>query len=56
MQTQITKSEINTKLREAQNAMWALEDIVFSRSEILKITGILQGKKFSLEEIEAEGN
>jgi hypothetical protein len=38
-------SEKNKLIREAQLAMWKLEDIVLTRSEILKITGFLQGKK-----------
>lgn len=34
----------NHKLREAQNAIWDLQGIL-TQSEILKITGFLQGKK-----------
>jgi hypothetical protein len=43
-------AERNHLLREAQKALWDLEDIVMSRSEILKITGYLQGKKIFSEE------
>ncbi len=51
MQTQIKKSEINKKLREAQNAMWALEDDgILTREEILKVTGMLQSKKVQPDE------
>ena len=36
----------NHKIREAQNAMWALEDDkILTREEILKVTGMLQSKK-----------
>ena len=56
MQTQenkpIPKAVINHKLREAQTAMWNLEeDGILTRAEILKVTGMLQGKKHPLDEL-----
>lgn len=49
---QIPKSVVNHKLREAQTAMWNLEETgILTREEIIKVTGMLQGKKYPLEEL-----
>ncbi len=50
MQTKDYSPEVvNGLLRKAQTAMWDLEDVVLSRSEILKVTGMLQSKKVGIE-------
>ena len=46
----MTKKELhgqlrNSLIRNAQTALWDLEDFVLSRTEILRMTGFLQGKK-----------
>ncbi len=42
----ITKQIKNKALRDAQNSLWKLEDLgIMTQTEILKITGILQGLK-----------
>lgn len=42
----LTNSQINHALRLAQDALWNLEVLgIMNQSEILKITGILQGLK-----------
>ena len=43
--SKMENSEKNSLIRKAQLALWDLEDKVLSRTEILKITGFLQGKK-----------
>jgi len=43
------KTNHNKLLRKAQVAMWALEeDGILTRTEILKVTGMLQSKKVEL--------
>ncbi len=42
----ITKQTRNKALRNCQDALWELEDLgIMTQTEILKITGILQGLK-----------